>query len=308
MNFRQNRYFHDLFTWLTLYPKNLFRNCLHLRLTVWTQPPKIIILALTCAIKKKIFSRLVDIESPLTHSNTSRSGTTSANVKSSLPTLISRSTSGLCLLMVNTLRSTSQCSRRLSPSPSWYLTLSGLVRECSVSRCASGTLPDQLLLDHLVSLGPWCILLRLATLHPSQLARGRIFFRIFNEGYNFTVHVSSTMASLMLSRHHSLFLESLPAGCARGYASFVHRESSVSPQHALPRAGWCSSAAHTSSAAARVRRCLQSSTALVVVFANDFMNLVFTNTAPTQHPSSCSSHVRSSSTTFVHCRISPGFA
>ena len=44
------------------------------------------------------------------------------------------------------------------------------------------------------------------------------------------------MAGLMLSRHHSLFLESLPAGCARGHASCVHRESSVSPQHALPRA------------------------------------------------------------------------
>ena len=84
---------------------------------------------------------------------------------------------------------------------------------------------------------------------------------IFSEGYNFAVHVSSTMASLMLSRHRSLFLESLPAGCTRGYASCVHRESSVSPQHALPRAAlllnthfhvlradcWCSSAAHTPS-------------------------------------------------------------
>ena len=70
------------------------------------------------------------------------------------------------------------------------------------------------------------------------------------------------MAGLMLSRHHSLFIESLPAGCTRGYASCVHRESSVSPQHALPRAAvllsthfhvlradcWCSSAAHTPSA------------------------------------------------------------
>ena len=77
---QRNRHFHDLFTWLKLYPKHLFRNCLHLRLTVWTQPPKIIILALMCA-NNRIFSRLVDIESPLTHSNISRSGITSANVK-----------------------------------------------------------------------------------------------------------------------------------------------------------------------------------------------------------------------------------
>ena len=46
---RYNRHFHDLFTWLNLYPKHLFRNCLHLRLTVWTQSPRIIILALMCA-------------------------------------------------------------------------------------------------------------------------------------------------------------------------------------------------------------------------------------------------------------------
>ena len=59
---------------------------------------------------------------------------------------------------------------------------------------------------------------------------------IFNEGYNFAVHVSSSMASLMFSRHRSLLLESLPAGCTRGYASCVYRESSVSSQHALPRA------------------------------------------------------------------------
>ena len=57
-----------------------FRNCLHLRLTIWTQPPKIIILALMCPINE-ILSRLVDIESPQTHSTTSRLGITSANVK-----------------------------------------------------------------------------------------------------------------------------------------------------------------------------------------------------------------------------------
>ena len=44
-----DRHFHDLFTWLTLYPKHLFLNCLHLRLIVWTQSPKIIILALMCS-------------------------------------------------------------------------------------------------------------------------------------------------------------------------------------------------------------------------------------------------------------------
>ena len=70
------------------------------------------------------------------------------------------------------------------------------------------------------------------------------------------------MAGLMLSRHRSLFLESLPAGCTSGYAFCIHRESSVSPQHALPHAAVllnthfhvlrtdcrCSSAAHTPSA------------------------------------------------------------
>ena len=65
-------------------------------------------------------------------------------------------------------------SQRLPPSPSWHLTLLWPCLERAVSWC---TLPDQLLLDHLVSLGPWCFLLRLATLHPSQLARVRIFLR-----------------------------------------------------------------------------------------------------------------------------------
>ena len=140
---------------------------------------------------------------------------------------------------------------------------------------------------------------------------------IFNDGYNFSVHVSSTMAGFMLSRNRSLLLESLPAGCSRGYASCVHRESSVSPRHALPRAfsltrtSTCcgrtagAPAPHTQRPrAARAGRCLQGSIALIV----DFTRLDFTNTAPTQHLSSCSSHVRSSSTTFVHCRLSPGFS
>ena len=113
---------------------------------------------------------------------------------------------------------------------------------CSFSVC-----PDELLLIvsfFCVSLGPWCSLLRLATSHPSQLARVRIFLQSawFERLTEVAVHVSSTMAGLMLSRHHSLILESLPAGCTRGYASCVHREFSVfsstrtstccgSPQH-----------------------------------------------------------------------------
>ena len=104
--------------------------------------------------------------------------------------------------------------------------------ECAVSRCASGTLPDRLLLDRLVLSVASCNV----TSFTARACEDLPSVSIFNEGYNFAVHVSSTMASLMLSRHHSLFLESLPAGCTRGYASCVHHESSVSPQHALPRA------------------------------------------------------------------------
>ena len=172
--------------------------------------------------------------------------------------------SGLCLLMVNTSQSTSQhCSSWLhscilsatfTTSSSFAFLASYSLwpcLECAVSRCASGTLPDQLLLDHLVSLAPWCFLLRLATLHPSQLARVRIFLRsaFFNEGYNFAVHVSSTMTSLMLSRHHSLFLECLPAGSTRRYASCVHRKYLINTHfHVLRADCWCSSAAHTPSA------------------------------------------------------------
>ena len=111
-----------------------------------------------------------------------------------------------------------------------------------------------------------------------------------NEGYNFAAHVSSTIAGWMLSRHHSLFLQSL-----RALPRAAGRTSGAAAPHTTPPR------------AARVGRCLQSSTALVVVLQNDFMSLVFTNTAPTQHPSSCSSHVRSSSM-FVYCRISPGFS
>ena len=52
LEMQYNRHFHDLFTWLKLYPKHLCRNCLHQRLTVWTQPPKIIILALMCSVRE----------------------------------------------------------------------------------------------------------------------------------------------------------------------------------------------------------------------------------------------------------------
>ena len=195
--------------------------------------------------------------------------------------------------MVNTSQSTSQCSPRLPPSPSWHLTLSGLVLD--VQFLGFLIIFSSIISFFCVSLGAWCFLLRLATSHPSQLARVRDLpsVSIFNEGYHFAVHVSSTMASLMLSRHRSLFLESVPAGCTRGYASCVHRESSVSPQHALPRAAVSPHNTHLHGAA-RVGRCLQSSTALVVVLQNHFMSLVFTNTTPTRHRSSCSSHVRSS--------------
>ena len=83
--------------------------------------------------------------------------------KSSLPTLIPRSISGLCLLMVNTSQSTSQhcscwlhsciLSATFTTSSSFaFLASRWSCLECAVSRCASGTLPDRLLLDHLVLL------------------------------------------------------------------------------------------------------------------------------------------------------------
>ena len=173
--------------------------------------------------------------------------------KSSLPTFIPRSISGLCLLMVNTPQSTSQhcsfwlhscmLSATFTTSSSFAFLASHSLwpcLECAVSRCASGTFPDRLLLDHLVLLSfTRSLVLSVASCNVASFtarAREDLPSVIFNERHNFAVHVSSTMAGLRLSRHHSLFLESLPAGCARGYASCVHRESSVSPQHALPRA------------------------------------------------------------------------
>ena len=111
--------------------------------------------------------------------------------------------------MVNASQSTPQCSRRLPPSPSWYLTLSGLVLDVQFL----GAFSVRFLIDFssiisffCISLGPWCFPLRLATLHPSQLARVRIFLQSQRR-----IQLS-TIAGLMLSRHRSLFLESLPVG------------------------------------------------------------------------------------------------
>ena len=110
--------------------------------------------------------------------------------------------------------------------------------ECAVSRCALGALfliNFSLIISFFcVSLGPWCFLLRLVTSHPSQLVRVRIFLEsqrrvqlcgpcLVDQG-----RLNAFTASFIVPR--------VPAGCTRGYASCVHRESSVSPQHALPRA------------------------------------------------------------------------
>ena len=265
-------HFRDLITWLKLYPKHLFRNCLHLRLTVWTQSPKIVSLALMCAINFTFSGLLLTsslLENTLiTHARVSPAPTS----KSSLPTLIPRSMSG------NTSQSTSQhCSCWLHSCilPATFTTSSSFAflasyslwpcLECAVSRSALMNF-SSIVSFFCVSLGPWCILLRLATPHPSQLARVRIFLQsqrriqlcgpcLVDHGrldvftaFHGIVHCSS---SLMLSRHRSLLLESLPAGCTCGLASCVHRESSVllnTNFHVLRADCWWSSAAHTLSA------------------------------------------------------------
>ena len=198
---------------------------------------------------------------------------------------------------VRTLSARSQC---LPPSPSWHLTLSGLVLNVQFPGALQALFPDRLLLEHLVLLSfTRSLVLSVAscnvTSFTARACEDLSSVSIINEEYNFAVHVSSTMAGLMLSRHRSLFLGSLPAGCTRGYASCVHRESSV---FSSKRTSTCCGRTAGAPApltptprAARVGRCLQSSTALVVVLQNDFMSLDFTNIAP-QHPSSCSSHVR----------------
>ena len=160
-----NRHFHDLFTWLKLCPKHLFRNCLHLRLTVWTHSPKIMIL----------------IESPLTHWDTSRSGITSANVKIIIADV--DSTLSVGTLLVDGQHCTIYFSMFATASSFTFLvshSLSGLVLDVQFL----GAFSVRFLIDFssiisffCVSLGPWCFLLRPATSHPSQLARVRIFLR-----------------------------------------------------------------------------------------------------------------------------------
>ena len=124
-----------------------------------------------------------------------------------------------------------------------------------------------------VSLGPWCFLLRLATLHPSQLARVRIFLQS-QRRLQLCGPCLADHGRLDAFTASSLFLESLPAGCTRGYASCVHRESSVSPRAAVSFQRTSTCCGRTAGApapltplprAARVGRCLQSSTALLVV-------------------------------------------
>ena len=90
----------------------------------------------------QFLSRLVDIESPLTHSNNSRSGITSRNVKIiiadvdstlNIGTLLvdgqhfTNYFSALFVLVAFVHTYSRRRSRRLPPSPSWHLTLSGLV-------------------------------------------------------------------------------------------------------------------------------------------------------------------------------------
>ena len=208
-----------------------------------------------CAINELFLSRLVDIESPLTHSNTSMLGYHQRQrQKKHLPTLIPRSVSGLCLLMVNTSQSASQhCSCWLhSCILSATFTTSSSVAflashslwpclECAVSRCASGTLPDQLLLDHLVSLGPWCCLLRLATLHPSQ-------------PWEDLPSISTKDTTL-----RTMSRRPWPACCFHGIIHCLFLESLLALLnthfHVLRADCWCSSAAHTPSARCACKAC-----------------------------------------------------
>ena len=186
-----------------------------------------------CAIKK-FLSRLFDIESPLTHSNTSRSGITSANVKIIIADV--DSTLNVETLLVDGQHSTIHFSMFATASSFAFMVYHSLwpCRTCAISRSVLTTSPRSSRSFAFQSvLGAFCCVLQRHILHSSRVW-GSSFS--LNEGYNFTVRVSSTMAALMLSRHRSLFLESLLAGCTRGYASCVHRESSVSPQHELPRA------------------------------------------------------------------------
>ena len=99
--------------------------------------------------------------------------------KSSLPTLIPRSVSELCLL--STLHNLLLINVRDGILLRLHgISLSGLVLDVQFL----GAFSVCFLIDFssivsffCVSLGPWCFLLRLATLHPSQLARVKIFLQ-----------------------------------------------------------------------------------------------------------------------------------
>ena len=124
---------------------------------------------------------------------------------------------------------------------------------CAVPRCASCIPPDRILLDHLVFLrffsvlGALCCFLQRHILHSFMCEDlpSVSWLEHPTEGFDsrdrslwpFAAHVSTTMAGLMLSQHHSLgsltsalvcaVLHTPPAGCTREYPSCVHRESSV---------------------------------------------------------------------------------
>ena len=118
---------------------------------------------------------------------------------------------------------------------------------CAVPRCASCTPPDRICASALFSvLGALCCVLQRHILHSFMCedVPSDSWLEHPTEGFDardrslwpFAAHVSSTMAGLMLSQHHSLCsltsalvcavlhtcLESSPAGCTREYASCVH--------------------------------------------------------------------------------------
>ena len=111
----------------------------------------------------------------------------------------------------------------------------------------SSTLPDRLVLDHLFLLhGPWCFLLRLATLHPSQSVR--IFLRsAWFECLNSCPCLVTILDVSLI--HWSLRRLAVP-GCASSTLTVLQRPL-IPPR------------------AARAGRCLQSSTALVSFMSLD---------------------------------------
>ena len=147
---RQNRPFHDLFTWLKLYPKHLFRNCLHLRLTIWTQSPMIIISCVDMR-NQKIFPDLLKssllLHTRIPHARVSPAPTSKSSLTS---TLIPRS---MCAM--------ASSFAFLVPYSPWPCLV------CAVSR---SVLMNQLLLDRLV-------LLRFTRSLVHSVARVRIFLQ-----------------------------------------------------------------------------------------------------------------------------------